>query len=44
MLPGNKLSTLEKIKLHDSARPEADMIPLAAQKNLADNTEEDKEL
>ena len=38
MLPGNKLSTLEKIKTHDSARPEADMFHLVAQKHLANNT------
>ena len=43
MLPGNKLSTLEKIKTLDSASPEADMLPLAAQKNLVDNTEEEDE-
>ena len=44
MLPGNKLSTMEKIKTQDSATPEADMLlPLAAQKNLLDNTEEDEE-
>ena len=43
MLPGNKLSTLEKIKTLDSASPEADMLPLAAQKSLVDNTEEDEE-
>ena len=41
MLPGNKLSTLEKIKTQDSASPKADMLPLAAQKNLVDNTEEE---
>ena len=43
MLPGNKLSTLEKIKTLDSASPEADMLPLAAQKSLVDNTEEEDE-
>ena len=43
MLPGNKLSTLEKIKTLDSSSPEADMLPLAAQKSLVDNTEEDEE-
>ena len=44
MLPGNKLSTLEKIKTQDSASPEADtLLPLAAQKNLVDNTEENEE-
>ena len=43
MLPGNKLSTVEKIKMHDSARPVADMLPLAAQKNLVDNTKEEDE-
>ena len=41
MLPGNKLSTLEKIKTQDSASPKADMLPLAAQKNLVDHTEEE---
>ena len=43
MLLGNKLSTQEKIKTLDSASPEADMLPLAAQKCLVDNTEEDEE-
>ena len=38
MLPGNKLSTLEKIKMHDSTRPEADMLRLVAQKHMGDNT------
>ena len=44
MFPVNKLSTLEKIKTHDYARAEADMLPLAAQKNMADNIEESEEL
>ena len=43
MLPGSKLSTLEKIKTHDSARPEADMLRLVGQKNLLDNIEEEYE-
>ena len=43
MLPRNKLSTLEKIKTQDSASPKADMLPLAAQKNLVDNTEEENQ-
>ena len=41
MLTCNKMSTLEKIKMQDSASPKADMLPLAAQKNLVDNTEEE---
>ena len=41
MLPGNKLSTLEKIKTQDSASPKVDMLPLATQKNLVDNTQEE---
>ena len=43
MLPGNKLSTLEKIKTHDFSIREVDMLLLAGQKNLADNTEEEDE-
>ena len=41
MLLGN--NTLEKTITQDSASPEADMLPLAAQKSLVDNTEEDEE-